>query len=86
MCTNIATKTRIAGSAKTASGWTAIDEAYVGFDHATHAWVDHAVRIDFTSTSSGDGVAVEMDLASGKALLAQLGEVIAAAEQSGVAD
>ena len=83
MCTNIATKTRIAGSATSASGWTRVDEAYVGFDHATHAWVDHAVRIDFSG--AGDGVAVELDLASGKALLAQLGEVIAEAERSGVA-
>jgi hypothetical protein len=84
MCTNIATKTRVAGSAKTASGWIAVDEAYVGFDHATHAWVDHAVRIDFTGAA--DGVAVELDLASGKALLSRLSEVIAEAERSGVAD
>jgi hypothetical protein len=84
MCTNIATKTRVAGSAKTASGWIAVDEAYVGFDHATHAWVDHAVRIDFSG--AGETVAVELDLASGKALLSRLSEVIAEAERSGVAD
>ena len=84
MCTNIATKTRIIGTAKTASGWTAVEEAYVGFDHATHAWVDHAVRIDFSG--AGDGVAVELDLASGRALLARLAEVIAQAAASGVAD
>jgi hypothetical protein len=82
MCTNIATKTRVAGSAKTASGWTKIDEAFVGFDHATHLWADHAVRIDFSG--AGDGVAVELDLASGRALLERLTEVIADAERSGV--
>ena len=80
MCTNIATKTRIAGSAKTASGWVSVDEAIVGFDHATHAWVEHAVRLDFTGANT-DSVAVEMDLASGKALLARLQDVIAAAER-----
>ena len=83
MCTNIATKTQIAGSAKTAGGWIAVDEAIVGFDHAAHAWVEHAVRLDFTSASS-ETVAVEMDLASGKALLSRLQDVIAAAEQSGI--
>ena len=83
MCTNIATKTRIAGSAKTASGWMAVDEAIVGFDHATHAWVEHAVRLDFTGASS-ESVAIEMDLASGKALVARLQDVISEAERSGI--
>ena len=82
MCTNIATKTRIAGSAKTASGWVTVDEAIVTFDHATHAWVEHAVRIDFAG-SLGETAAVEIDLRSGKALVARLNEVIAAAERSG---
>lgn len=83
MCTNIATKTRIAGSAKTAGGWVAVDEALVGFDHATHAWLEHAVRLDFTN-ANGESAAVEMDLASGKALLARLQDVIAAAERSAI--
>lgn len=86
MCTNIATKTRIVGSAKTGSGWIAVDEASIGFDHATHAWLDHALRLDFTSTAAdSDRVAVELDLESGRALLRTLERVIAAAEQSGVA-
>ncbi len=61
-------------------------EVSVGFDHATHAWVEHAVRIDFTGTTGADRAAVELDLASGKALLALLQEVIARAERSGVTD
>ncbi len=85
MCTNIATKTRVAGSAKTASGWIPVDEVSVGFDHATHAWVEHALRIDFTSAApDADRAAVELDLASGRALLLRLQEVIAAAEASGI--
>ena len=83
MCTNIATKTRIAGSAKTASGWVAVDEAIVTFDHATHAWVEHAVRLDFAG-ASGASAAVEIDLDSAKALLSRLSEVISAAASSGV--
>ena len=82
MCTNIATKTRVTGSAQTASGWTKVDEATIGFDHATHLWADHAVRLDFVSSTGADRIAVELDLASGKALLRQLQDVIAAAEAS----
>ena len=82
MCTNIATTTPVRGSAKTAAGWVSVREAVIGFDHATHAWVDHALRIDFTG--GDDGAAVELDLASARALHERLGEVIAAAEASGV--
>src|SRR5205814_6727616 len=80
MCTNIATKTRVSGSAKTAAGWIPVSEALVGFDHATHAWLDHALRIDFVG--SGDRAAVELDLDSARALRERLTEVIAAAEAS----
>jgi hypothetical protein len=82
MCTNIATTTRITGSAKTAAGWSAVNEATLGYDHATHLWTEHAVRIDFTGS---DSAAVELDLASARALRDALDEVIAAAEASGVA-
>jgi hypothetical protein len=87
MCTNIATKTKITGSAKTASGWVRVSEATMSFDHASHAWLDHALRIDFLDASDEDGerVAVELDLESGRALLKRLEEVIAAAGKSGVA-
>jgi hypothetical protein len=86
MCTNIATKTPVTGSAKTASGWIRVNEAAMSFDHATHAWLDHALRIDFldTSNESADRVAVELDLESGRALLRRLEEVIKAAEMTDV--
>ena len=86
MCTNIAAKAAITGSAKTPSGWLKVDEATVSFDHATHAWLDHALRLDFFSAKGSEtgAVALEMDLASGKALVERLEEVIAAAERSGV--
>ena len=84
MCTNIATKTSVTGSASLASGWSKVDEATIGFDHATHLWRDHAVRLDFVSAAGGERIAVELDLASGRALLDRLSEVIAEAERSGV--
>src|SRR5262249_43985184 len=74
MCTNIATTARISGSAKTPRGWVPVHEATLGFDHATHLWTEHAVRIDFTD-GSPDGAAVELDLASARALRERLDEV-----------
>jgi hypothetical protein len=87
MCTNIATSTPITGSAKIAGAWVKVNEATMSFDHANHTWVDHALRIDFIEAGdeNADRVAVELDLASGKALLARLAQVVEAAEKSGVA-
>lgn len=86
MCTMISMRTPISGSAKGAGGWFAISQANVGYDHATHAPLDHALLLDFVNPSLGPSarVAVELDLASGHALLEQLQAAIAAAEQSGV--
>lgn len=84
MCTNIATKTRVTGSATLEGGWAKVDEATIGFDHATHLWAEHAVRIDFASTSADERIAVELDLSSARSLAAHLADVIAQAERSGV--
>ena len=88
MCTMIAMKTEITGSGKGAAGWFPVSQANVGYDHATHAQLDHALLLDFVNPDLGAGarIAVELDLASGKALVAQLQAAIAAAEASGVAE
>jgi Family of unknown function (DUF6295) len=88
MCTFISHSTRIAGSGKGAAGWFAVSQANVGFDHATHAPLEHALLLDFVNPSLGPGarVAVEMNIASGKALVERLQAVIAEAERSGVAE
>ena len=85
MCTNIATKTPITGSAKTGRGWVRVNEATMSYDHASHAWLDHALRIDFIDArdETADRVAVELDLHSGRALLKRLEEIIDAAEKDG---
>ena len=82
MCTNIATKTRVKGSAKSCDGWSSIDEATIGYDHAAHTWVEHTVRLDFWDSRRPDAehIAVELDLASGHELLKRLHEVVDAAE------
>jgi hypothetical protein len=88
VCTNICVTAGIAGSGKGAAGWFPVSQANVGYDHPTHAPFEHALLLDFVNPSLGPGarVAVEMNLASGKALLAKLEAAIAQAEASGVAE
>ena len=88
MCTMISMKTAVTGSGKGAAGWFPVRQANVGYDHATHAQLDHALLLDFVNPDLGASarIAVELDLASGKALVAQLQAAIAAAEASGVAE
>ena len=85
MCTMIAESTPISGSAKGASGWFAVTQANVGYDHATQGQLDHALLVDFVNPEMGVSarVAVELDIPSGKALIAQLQAAIDAAEASG---
>jgi len=88
MCTCIATTVPMAGAGKGAAGWFRVTEATVGYDHPSHSSAEHAILLDFTNRESGLSarVAVELDLESGRALLASLTETIRAAEASGVAD
>ncbi|TME38587.1 MAG: hypothetical protein E6I75_06945 [Chloroflexi bacterium] len=85
MCTQITMNTPVTGSGKGVSGWFPISQANVGYDHATHSQLDHALLLDFVNPSMGTSarVAVEMDLASGKALIAKLQAAIAEAERFG---
>lgn len=88
MCTMISVTTPLSGSAKGPAGWFDLTQANVGYDHATHGRFDHALLLDFVNPNLGVGarVAVELDIASGKALIAQIQAAIEAAEQSGVAE
>ena len=85
MCTMISMQTAVSGSGKGPAGWFPISQANVGYDHATHSQLDHALLLDFVNPSMGTSarVAVEMDLASGKALIAKLQAAIAEAERFG---
>jgi hypothetical protein len=88
MCTMISVSTPISGSAKGSAGWFPLTQANVGYDHATHGQFDHALLVDFVNPdlSPSARVAVELDISSGKALIAQLQAAIEAAEQSGLAE
>ncbi|MCC6179747.1 MAG: hypothetical protein IT305_30920 [Chloroflexi bacterium] len=85
MCTTIALKTAVTGGGKGARGWFPVTQANVGYDHTTYFRNEHALLLDFVNPALEPGarVAVELDIASGKALLAQLQAAIVAAEESG---
>jgi hypothetical protein len=86
MCTLISKRTEVTGGGKGAKGWFPLTHANVGFDHTTFMKNnEHALLLDFVNMELDPSarVAVELDLASGKALVAQLQAAIDAAEASG---
>lgn len=88
MCTMIQMRTAVAGGGKGADGWFPVTQANVGYDHTTFLQAEHALLLDFVNPGIDPSarVAVELDIASGKALIAQLQAAIAAAEQSGFSE
>jgi hypothetical protein len=88
MCTMIALKAPVTGGGKGAGGWFPVTQANVGYDHTTYMQNEHALLLDFVNPELDPGarVAVELDIASGRALIAQLQAAIEAAEKSGVAE
>ncbi|HEX7746152.1 MAG TPA: DUF6295 family protein [Micromonosporaceae bacterium] len=85
MCTNISESVAAAGAAKGGAGWFPVSVANVGFDHAVGSPFDHALLLDFTDPARGPSarVAMELDLETGRALVAALQSVIEQAERSG---
>ena len=88
MCTMIALKTAVTGGGKGPQGWFPVTQANVGYDHTTYLRSEHALLLDFVNPDLDPSarVAVELDIASGKALIAQIQAAIDAAERSGVAE
>jgi Family of unknown function (DUF6295) len=86
MCTMICEMTPISGVGRGAAGWFPVTRANIGYDHATHSQAEHALLLDFVNPELGldARIALELNIASGKALLATLQQAIEAAEQSGV--
>lgn len=86
MCTNISNTTQVVGTAKGREGWFDVTVACVGYDHATHSSAEHALLLDFINPELGPAarVGLELDLASGRALVAELQAAIAAAEATGL--
>jgi hypothetical protein len=85
MCTMIARQIEIAGSGKGTSGWFALRQANVSFDHPFDAPMEHALNIDFVDESRGPGarVAVELDVPSARALVQTILAVLNQARAGG---
>jgi hypothetical protein len=85
MCTTINVQTPVSGGGKGVGGWFPVTQASIGYDHTTYLSQQHALLLDFINPALGPSarVAIELNVASGKALLAQLQAVIDAAEKSG---
>jgi len=82
MCTMIVKQVQIEGSGKGVNGWFSLGQANVSYDHPFHAPQEHALNIDFVNEAMGPGarVAVELDVASARALVAAIQAVL---EQAG---
>ena len=82
MCTMIAEQIQIEGSGKARDGWFAVRQANVSYDHPFNIPLEHALNIDFVNESQGPGarVAVELDVASARALVETINAVLAQAE------
>jgi len=88
MCTNIVRQVELDGSGKGALGWFAVRQANVSYDHPFHVALEHALNIDFVNEANGPGarVAVELDVASARALAATILAVLDQAEARGELD
>lgn len=88
MCTMIVEQIKMDGSGKGANGWFTLRQANVSYDHPFNAPYEHALNIDFVDESQGPGarVAVELDVASARALVATIQAVLAQADAGGHMD
>jgi hypothetical protein len=82
----IAVSAPVRGMGKGPEGWFPLTQVSVGYDHAGHGDDEHALLLDFTNYDIGvhARVGIELDLESGRVLLAQLQEAIRQAEASDV--
>ena len=85
MCTMIVQRAAIDGSGKGASGWFAVRQVDVSYDHPYHMPLEHALNIDFVNEAEGPGtrVAVELSVESARHLVRTIQAVLARAEAGG---
>jgi hypothetical protein len=79
MCTYSTFRTDVDGSAKGPGGaWFHVSDATVYFDHPVHALAGHTLNIDLADASAAPGarVAVELNAASARALVAAINEAL----------
>jgi len=85
MCTMIVEKVKIDGSGKGTSGWFALKQANVSYDHPFDAPLEHALNIDFVNESQGLSarVAVELSESAARVLVKTILSVLDQAEAGG---
>lgn len=85
MCTMIAQQIKVTGVGKSGADWIKVDTASVSYDHPYSLPLEYALNIDFTSSSGTPGarIAVELDAASVRLLVATIQEVVKQAEEGG---
>jgi len=85
MCTMIVNQVKMTGSGKGKDGWFDLSQANVSYDHPFHLPLEHALNIDFVDPAQGPGarVAVELSVASARALMETIQAVLAQAEADG---
>jgi uncharacterized protein DUF6295 len=79
MCTYIVETAAVAGSAKGADGWFAVDRATVAYDHPSHAPMEHALLLDFAA--EGTRVGIELTLEGARELVRALAAVVERADE-----
>ena len=62
MCTYATETLSATGSAKGPTGWFAITDATVYFDHPVHAMAGHTLNIDFRAPANGPAARVAVEL------------------------
>lgn len=84
MCTYQTQMLTVEGSGKGPSGWFALSDATVYFDHPVHAKAEHTLNIDFLNPGIGAGarVAVELDAESARSLAHAILDALAVAPAS----
>jgi hypothetical protein len=85
MCTMIAEKIQVDGSAKGAHGWFKVEQANVSYDHPFNAPFEHALNIDFVDRSQGldNRVAVELSAEAARELVKTILAVLDQADSGG---
>ncbi len=85
MCTMIAEKIQVDGSAKGAHGWFKVEQANVSYDHPFNAPFEHALNIDFVDASQGlnNRVAVELSEQAARELVKTILAVLDQADAGG---
>ena len=85
MCTMIAMQIPVSGCGKGPEGWFDVKQIDISYDHPFEANLEYALNLDFINTAKGPGarLAIELDEASARQLIASIEAVLAQAEAGG---